>query len=167
MTQTQDPRFRPFVLDYVRRVWGAAARSDAFERTLAETIRKHGGRNLPYALETAPFDLRYRMRGIWAFLYGSPPDRDLEKAILVDRSLPPYLRLAVISRTPYYRDAGEALLPIARSELDMLRKGHEGNREVFDSVADSLGTYLGRIAKRTEERKQSTRSRTSGGTHER
>lgn len=154
MTETHDPRFLPIVLDYVRRVWSEAARSPEFEWYIAESMQAGRGLSSLYFLTNAPFDVDYRVRSTWRYLTRYPPDSEFEESLIVDRSLPPYLRLAALGEANFYAESRWKLLPIARAELDTLRLRGAGKGGFAAQIADTLSRRLERTARFVNERQQ-------------
>jgi hypothetical protein len=152
MAETGAPCFRPFVLDYVERVWGRAARSEAFERSIEKSLGDpRRSRSWAYRLENAGFDFGYRARCIRAYLFGRPVDVGFETDLLTRRDLPPYLRLLFISGPNYFVEPRRELLPVAREELARLRRKLTRDSGFAIQVADSTQLLLERIGRRLEE----------------
>lgn len=152
MTLTHDPRFRGIVWEYAKRVWGKAARTPDFEAALSsEILRGRPPGLFTYEVEMAPFDLEYRVRSVWDYLLGYPPDVRFERTLLTDREPPPYLRLAAFSRTNVFADPRRKLIRVMRDELAKLRSTREGRCSLAASIADTLGARLDRAARMLAE----------------
>jgi hypothetical protein len=95
----------------------------------------------------------YGVRSIWNYLLGYPPDVEFEKTLLIDRGLPPYLRLAVLSQPNYFAEPRWMLLSVARAELDTLRMGPAEQGEITGQIADCLYLRFERTARTLDELK--------------
>lgn len=152
MAETGASSFRPFVLDYVERVWGEAARSEAFAQAVAEIFRdprRSGG--LAYHFGRAGLDLGYRVPRILAYLFPYPADLEFERGLLLKRDLPPYLRLTFIGSANYFEESRRELIPLARDELARLRKDLSKGDGLAIQVADSMQVRLERTERLLDE----------------
>ena len=168
MAKTNNPKFYPAVREYVRNVWGDVARSSEFDEMLRMRFdssknkrqyeSKKNQRIWVIVFHFSPFDIGYRMKTIRQYLFGYHQDPSIAREFILDRDLPPYLRLFILKEINYLSRDFEPLLKVAQEELTILRREY-GDNPIIEMVAEFTAETFKRMAKMLRDREMGIEER--------
>lgn len=112
---TGDPRFRSHVVAYAKDIWSRNAQSPSY-RTALETVTRLRRGRLPRRVSSVNLDARYREDTLARYLFGIGGDPSIRAEIMLDRSLPPAVRLYAVEQGEARREPRQLRLAIETCE---------------------------------------------------